>query len=54
MTLNLVPFVSVDRMMKLVHHIGIDRILTDLAFHREAKTRLRPGRKPRQASHEGL
>jgi ornithine cyclodeaminase len=29
--LNIVPFVSVDNMMKLVLHLGIDRVLTDLA-----------------------
>jgi ornithine cyclodeaminase len=29
--LNLVPFVSVDNMMKLVHAIGIERFLTELA-----------------------
>jgi len=26
-----VPFVSVDNMMKLVHHIGVEQVLTDLA-----------------------
>lgn len=30
-TLNLVPFVSVDHMMKLVHTIGLERFLTELA-----------------------
>jgi ornithine cyclodeaminase len=29
--LNIVPFVSVDNMMKLVHHIGIERFMTELA-----------------------
>ena len=29
--LNIVPFVSVDHMMKLVHSIGIERFLADLA-----------------------
>jgi ornithine cyclodeaminase len=36
MTLNLVPFVSVDNMMKLVLHVGIERILIDLAAEIEA------------------
>ena len=35
-TLNLVPFVSVDKMMKLVLHLGIERVLTDLAAAIEA------------------
>jgi len=34
--LNQVPFVSVDRMMKLVHHIGVEPMLTDLAQAIEA------------------
>jgi ornithine cyclodeaminase len=34
--LNLVPFVSVDKMMKLVLHLGIERVLTDLATAIEA------------------
>jgi hypothetical protein len=34
-TLNLVPFVSVDHMMKLVHAIGVERFLTELAGHIE-------------------
>jgi ornithine cyclodeaminase len=29
--LNIVPFVSVDNMMKLVHHIGVETFLTELA-----------------------
>lgn len=36
MSLNLVPFVSVDNMMKLVLHLGIERVLTDLAAEIEA------------------
>ncbi|WP_370210372.1 ornithine cyclodeaminase [Roseovarius sp.] len=32
----LVPFVSVDNMMKLVHHIGIEEMLTGLADYIEA------------------
>ena len=35
MALNIVPFVSVDNMMKLVLHLGIDRALTDLAAYIE-------------------
>ena len=34
--LNLVPFVSVDKMMKLVHHIGIEPMLIALAARIEA------------------
>ena len=34
--LALVPFVSVDHMMRIVHHIGIDTVLTDLASAIEA------------------
>lgn len=34
--LNVVPFVSVDHMMKLVHAIGIERFLVDLAAYIEA------------------
>lgn len=26
-----VPFVSVDRMMRLVHHIGVEQVMIDLA-----------------------
>ena len=33
--LNIVPFVSVDRMMKLVLHIGVERFLTELAQYIE-------------------
>ncbi|MEM9148113.1 MAG: ornithine cyclodeaminase [Pseudomonadota bacterium] len=36
---NLVPFVSVDSMMKLVHRVGIERFLVDLAAHIEADFR---------------
>jgi ornithine cyclodeaminase len=34
-TLNLVPFVSVDHMMKLVHRIGVERFLTELSEYIE-------------------
>lgn len=37
--LNLVPFVSVEHMMKLVHAIGIERFLVDLAGYIEADFR---------------
>lgn len=33
--LNIVPFVSVDRMMKLVLHIGVERFLTELSGYIE-------------------
>ncbi len=32
----LVPFVSVDHMMKLIHHVGIEKMLTELADYIEA------------------
>ena len=53
MMLNLVPFVSVDNMMKLVHHIGIERVLIDLAAEIEADFRRWPDfdKTPRIASH---
>ncbi len=37
--LNIVPFVSVDRMMKLINAIGIERFLTELAAYVEADFR---------------
>ena len=51
--LNLVPFVSVDHMMKLVHSIGVERVLTDLAEAIEADFRRWPlfDKTPRVASH---
>jgi len=30
-SLAMVPFVSVDHMMKFIHHIGLEKILIDLA-----------------------
>ena len=54
--LNVVPFVSVDRMMKLVHRIGVERMLTDLAQAIEADF-LRWGqfdKTPRIASHSDV
>ena len=56
MMLNLVPFVSVDHMMKLVHHIGIDRVLVDLAAEIEADFLRWPqfDKTPRVASHSDV
>lgn len=34
--LAMVPFVSVDNMMKLVHHIGIEEVLSDISDYIEA------------------
>jgi ornithine cyclodeaminase len=51
--LNLVPFVSVDHMMKLVHAIGIERFLTELAGYIEEDFRRWElfDKTPRVASH---
>jgi ornithine cyclodeaminase len=51
--LNLVPFVSVDHMMKLVHVIGVERFLSDLADYIEADFRRWESfdKTPRVASH---
>ncbi|MCF6316301.1 MAG: ornithine cyclodeaminase [Marinosulfonomonas sp.] len=48
-----VPFVSVDNMMKLVHHIGIEQVLVDLADYIEADFRRWKlfDKVPRVASH---
>jgi Predicted ornithine cyclodeaminase, mu-crystallin homolog len=48
-----VPFVSVANMMRLVHHIGIERFLTDLAAHIEEDFKRWPefDKTPRVASH---
>ncbi len=56
MTLNLVPFVSVDKMMKLVLRIGIERVLTDLAAEIETDFRRWPDfdKTPRVASHSDV
>ncbi len=56
MTLNLVPFVSVDKMMKLVLHLGIERVLVDLAAEIEADFRRWPefDKTPRVASHSDV
>jgi len=37
--LNIMPFVSVDNMMKLVLHLGPERVMTDLATYIEADFR---------------
>ena len=51
-----VPFVSVEHMMGLVHHIGIERVLTDLAAEIEADFRRWPlfDKTPRVASHSDV
>ncbi|MFN6952886.1 MAG: ornithine cyclodeaminase [Albidovulum sp.] len=54
--LNIVPFVSVDNMMKFVLHIGIERVLTDLAACIEADFRRWESfdKTPRVASHSDV
>ncbi|THD82903.1 ornithine cyclodeaminase [Aliigemmobacter aestuarii] len=54
--LALVPFVSVDDMMRLVHRIGIERFLTDLVAEIEADFRRWPqfDKTPRVASHSEI
>lgn len=54
--LNIVPFVSVDNMMKLVLHLGIERVLTDLAACIEADFRRWESfdKTPRVASHSAV
>ncbi len=56
MTLNLVPFISVDKMMRLVLHLGIERVLIDLASEIEADFRRWPlfDKTPRVASHSDV
>lgn len=51
--LNVVPFVSVDRMMRLVHSVGIERFLTELAGYIEEDFRRWQSfdKTPRIASH---
>jgi len=51
--LNLVPFVSVNHMMKLVHVIGVERFLAELAGYIEDDFRRWPSfdKTPRVASH---
>ena len=52
-TLNLVPFVSVENMMKLVNAVGVERFLVELAAVIEADFRRWPqfDKTPRVASH---
>ena len=54
--LNLVPFVSVDKMMKLILHLGIERVLCDLESEIEADFRRWPlfDKTPRIASHSDV
>ena len=54
--LNLVPFVSVDNMMKLVLHLGIERVMQDLAAEIEADFLRWPDfdKTPRIASHSDV
>ena len=56
MTLNLVPVVSVDSMMKLVLHLGIERVMVDLVAEIEADFRRWPmfDKTPRIASHSDV
>lgn len=56
MTLNLVPFVSVDKMMQLVLQLGIERVLIDLAAEIEDDFRRWPlfDKTPRIASHSDV
>ncbi len=56
MTLNLVPFVSVDNMMKLVLRLGIEQVLIDLAAEIEADFLRWPefDKTPRVASHSDV
>ncbi|WP_343115555.1 ornithine cyclodeaminase [Ostreiculturibacter nitratireducens] len=51
--LNIVPFVSVDNMMRLVLHIGVERVLADLAGYIAADFRRWQDfdKTPRVASH---
>lgn len=52
----LVPFVSVDHMMKLVHHIGIEQMMTGLAEYIEADFKRWElfDKTPRVASHSDV
>ena len=51
-----VPFVSVHNMMRLVHHIGIEQVLRDIAAEIEADFRRWPAfdKTPRVASHSDV
>ncbi|WP_111559554.1 ornithine cyclodeaminase [Paracoccus sediminilitoris] len=52
----LVPFVSVDHMMRLVHHVGIERMMVELVDQIEADFRRWPDfdKTPRVASHSDI
>ncbi|KAF0171705.1 MAG: arcB [Rhodobacteraceae bacterium] len=52
----LVPFVSVDNMLKLVLHLGVEQVLSDLAAEIEADFRRWPlfDKTPRVASHSDV
>jgi ornithine cyclodeaminase len=52
----LVPFVSVDNMLKLVLHLGVEQVLVDLAAEIEADFRRWPlfDKTPRVASHSDV
>lgn len=52
----LVPFVSVDNMMRLVLHIGVERMMVELAAEIEADFRRWPlfDKTPRVASHSDI
>ena len=54
--LNIVPFVSVDNMMKLVLHLGAERVMTDLSAYIEADFRRWESfdKTPRVASHSDV
>jgi len=55
-SLNIVPFVSVDNMMRLVLHLGVERVLIDIAAEIEADFRRWPlfDKTPRVASHSDV
>lgn len=55
-SLNLVPFVSVDNMMRLVLHIGLEKVLTEIAAEIERDFKRWPlfDKTPRIASHSDV
>ncbi len=56
MSLNIVPFVSVDNMMKLVLHLGPERMMTEIAAYIEADFKRWESfdKTPRVASHSDV
>jgi len=54
--LNLVPFVSVDNMMRLVLHLGVERVLQEIGTEIEADFKRWPlfDKTPRVASHSDV